>query len=795
MTGPGFDSLYYTDCVPGQGLRGGAGFQFQAVSPGVSAETMSLVQRTSLYEAPVAWMRARRSVTDYPPSLTHVFDGVYATARGRYLGAEANGAREGNQFTHAIATTDPEKYGLTRPAQLWGARWWAEKPAPSTECEQIDADPEAGPWGIDALREWVLGQDDGEEWLLAVHSAIDRIHEPDGQRVLFVATDPGDVLGWIAAGTVLLPQSRALRVGFRVFATSPAHSSHDVLGVHDDWAGALGDPDRDSGFAVFNLTAGRHSAVEPTEGARYWVPRFLEGDPYDTIDAIELAQRFAAKRARPSEADRLAAAVLVLGGKPVGPRQAGELASWLDSQPVPLADEVVQPIADEVLASRPGLDTVRVMHRAAEKHGVTGELAKRVLRARLAAELEHVTGTPVAAEPDQLEALAERAAHTAAPEQMDAVLRLAAQFGAQPRIGRFLDSAHRFVRWWADRPAEPVDPAAWPCGNHLTDLLRDELAARVSQPGSERVFEDIRLHWWRILLRTATDPSTLMDAAVTAAAIAGGNPEVRRETVGYVLAALRNAPPAQRGGLMWRALFSNSQPTAGELAAYLETLPGGGLGGWWAENTVDALTELCGARPSAEVLDLVATVHWHQAFPADDRLADLARQDGTVRAWLGSVTAGRTSDPLVLSSVSETVLAARGAEVADALISVPQLADAARLVKLNAKALPAVLVRELPRRWAGPATPGSTVDRALALAYLTATTAELADVLVSHIERELRRWVGSASKEDVQRIERVLKDADERGALDWQKFVSAGAAATGKNKSAGWRRNRRNKDR
>ncbi|HWD81840.1 MAG TPA: hypothetical protein VG497_23250, partial [Kribbella sp.] len=144
MTGPGFDSLYYTDCVPGQGLRGGAGFQFQAVSPGVAHDTMSLVQRSLLYEAPVAWMREQRDAATYPPSLSHVFaDGVYATARGRYLGAEANGVREGNQFTHAISTADPEVYGLTRPAQLWDAPWWAEKPASTTECERVPADPDA----------------------------------------------------------------------------------------------------------------------------------------------------------------------------------------------------------------------------------------------------------------------------------------------------------------------------------------------------------------------------------------------------------------------------------------------------------------------------------------------------------------------------------------------------------------------------------------------------------------------------------------------------------------------------
>lgn len=104
----GFGALYYTDCRPGQGLLGGAGFQFQASSSDLPPEAPGLVQRVALYEPPVAWMRQRRPVADCPLSLIHAAEGaVYVTAAGRYLGVEANGTREGNQFTHAVVTTDP----------------------------------------------------------------------------------------------------------------------------------------------------------------------------------------------------------------------------------------------------------------------------------------------------------------------------------------------------------------------------------------------------------------------------------------------------------------------------------------------------------------------------------------------------------------------------------------------------------------------------------------------------------------------------------------------------------------
>ena len=137
--------LYYTDCVPGQGLQGGAGFQFQAVSGPQATEAMALVQRTALYEPPPGWMRERRPVGDYPLSLAHtVEDGLLVTAAGRYLGREANGTREGNQFTHAVATRDPEGYGLVRPAQLWAAPWWASGPASTTDLDPAPVPPAPG---------------------------------------------------------------------------------------------------------------------------------------------------------------------------------------------------------------------------------------------------------------------------------------------------------------------------------------------------------------------------------------------------------------------------------------------------------------------------------------------------------------------------------------------------------------------------------------------------------------------------------------------------------------------------
>jgi GTPase-associated protein 1 len=767
-----FESLLYTDCVPGQGLRGGAGFQFQAVSAGVTHEVMSLVQRTSLYEAPVSWMREQRAVEDYPPSLTHVFDGSYATARGVYLGAEANGVREGNQFTHAITTANAESYGLVRPAQLWDAPWWSEKAAVSTRCEPLPSEPEPGEWTIDRIQEWVLGWPDGEEWLLAVHSAIDRIHGPDAKRILFVADDAMKVLGWIAAGTLLLPQARALRVGFRVFAAKPRQAQQEIIAVHDDWAGSLANPDRDNGFLVFNLSSGKHSELEPTDAARYWVPRFLRADPYDAIDAIEQAQRFTGGLDRPSAVDRMAGAVAVLGEEPCGADDATALVGWLEELRTPLGEHVAQPIIAAILSFRLDIGTARRLNDAVTQLQLSGVLVEDVRKALFDAELRHAGAVHVEFTTDAtLPAMAESALRTVQPERMDAVLRVAAGFRVEPRISEFVDNAGRFVQWWVDNPDQRIEPRRWPGADHLIDRLRDELAARIERPGESRVRTDISRHWWPILLSSVVDLTAPLDALITSSAVAHGDRQVRAKTVQLVFSSLRDAPPGQQGGLIWQALFHVAPPTVDELAEYLRVLPVGGLTGWWADNVVDALAGLARQKLSATLLDALAFVAQAIPIPPRSGLTGLAKQDKAVKTWLSWAAGDMNARAPSLALVGEQVVAARGAELTGALLDVT-LVRAVDAVQQAGDVLPTELVGQLPDIWCGSAEPAEAAS-AVALAFATVHAPNCPDRVVAATEKQLRSWVRSADARDLHRVGRVLRTVDEQSEWEWDQFVGA----------------------
>lgn len=797
MTGPRFLSLYYTDCLPGQGLRGGAGFQFQALSVGVGQDAMTLVQRATLYEPPLAWMREQRAVADYPPSLAHVFDGCYVTARGIYLGAEANGVRQGNQFTHAVTTTDPEAYGQVRPAQFWDAPWWSDKPAPSTECDPIAAEPDVGPWGIDAVREWVLGQPDAQEWLTAVHSAFDRVHDSDRRRVLFVAEDPSIVLGWIVAGTLLLPQTRALRVGFRVFAANPRYSQHDVLAVHPDWAGPLGNPDRADEFVVFNLVTGRHSVIESTESALHWVPRFLGAGPdevYDVVDAIELAQQFTRNRQagadevgadlRPSAADRLASRVVLLGDSPDSQDAPEVLAEWLADQPRLSLEDVAEPLVTALLDCRVDLDGLRTLDIAAHRHGLRPPLVGRVRLTLLATEIEKLAGgrtiprrpDPPAlpsyrwapAEREEAARLIERAADQVAPERMDSLLRMATDFDVNPKVSRFRDGAARFVRWWADHPGEPVDPSGWRCGPVLVAALKHELASRYDRSNPNRLWVQIRQYWWPTLLSQLADPGEELDAVVASAAVEQGDSGTRRKTIAWVLGALRDADPSVRADLAWRALFRYSAPSLAELMNLLDSFPPHTMSKSVADQARGVLDDAVAWQLTEVELDAVHAFAEHGLLSEHEHLNHIVTQDTALQAWLASVADGRPADRTTLRTVSTEVLAARAPALMNALLGM-KLPAATAVVEKGSAALFGLLVHQLPATWQDRAVSSPRSITAVALTYLITGMDRCPDILRNSFGRPLRAWVMQADQAAIHRVGQLLRTKDHDDAQQWYK--------------------------
>jgi len=524
-----FETLIYTDCLPGQGLRGQAGLQFQARSAGADRAAMTVVQRNLLYEPPAAWMRDRRPVSEYPPSFAHIAEGLFCTAAGVYLGREANGGREGNQLTHAIVTDQEATYSQVRPAQLFQAPFWTAEPAPTTTCPAVEPGWQPGPFDAFAAQEFVIAEPAGRDRLIALVTALDRVE--DGQRVLFIGEDVATVLRWITAGTLLVPQEQALRTGFKVFTTNPSYATQPVVAVHPDWGGTSASVDHDSGYVVFDLTRGGWSPIEPTQQAIDRVDMFCAEDPMDVIDLIQVA---AGTGEPPAAALRLGQAMIL--PDPQLSAQTAELAvDWLSrtdpdrlaAHRATLVDQLTVPGAVEGWPHQILLTLDAVAARGHVPPDRVGPVRLALIRLevdRVARGEPGIDGQlpelPVGAWPDEFQLQAEDRVAAALSDAghgpiFDTLLGLAHRFRLAVRLDQVGDAVDVFVSDWAWHPERNYDTARWPCREQLADRLRAQLNDLVIAGHGERIGDG----WWARLEPTLRLLETHLDRAVLAAAM------------------------------------------------------------------------------------------------------------------------------------------------------------------------------------------------------------------------------------------------------------------------------------
>ncbi|MEU7753076.1 GTPase-associated protein 1-related protein [Micromonospora sp. NPDC049171] len=582
-----FETLVYTDCRPGQGLNGNAGLQFQARSADSAAAAETLVRDHLLYEPPSRWMADRRPVEQYPPSFAHISsDGILATASGLYLGREANGTREGNQLTHAVVTTDPASYADLRPAQLFQAGFWSGVPAPTTRSDPVRLGDAVGTdHSPTHAQAFVLGQPHGRETLLALVSALADAGRPGRSRVLFVGDDIATVVGWLVAGTLLLPRGRALELGFKIFSTDPARSALPVVAVLPEFAGPAGRIDNPLGYAVFDLLRHQHTPIEPTPSASRWVDLFLTEDPRDVVDALGVATAsgLAGDDGREEAAAALGLAA-ILHRRP-DPRHAEAIVGWLRTGPEGMRHAYGPDVAD-LFAETPERWPQRVLVLLDEV-GCDGLVPGRAADVRLAliiSELEdaRVRGAvtdrrlpPLPAgewHPDHSDhvrqLLTEALTSGVPPQRFEALLRVATRFEVDVRWPDIAGAAESFVRYWADHPRD-VRPAGLACHDRLEEQLLSVLEDRARLGSKEQA--EVGDGWWQSLLpRLETLNSPLAEAVLGAAV---RHRDERDTVVERHLTAHRHDP----GGFSWvaGALWSQSAPTTAELELLLDIAPKG----------------------------------------------------------------------------------------------------------------------------------------------------------------------------------------------------------------------------
>ncbi|MEV6302266.1 GTPase-associated protein 1-related protein [Actinoplanes sp. NPDC051861] len=582
MTGA-FHTYIYTNCRADEGLQQRDGFQFQAVSPGANLSAMSVIQRRLLYEPSPQWMRERRPVSDYPPSFSHVYDSnMYATAAGLYVGRESTGGREGNQLTHAIATTDPSSYGLVRPAQLFGAPFWTPVQAPAQQCPPLEPGWQPGPFGVVEAQRFVRSQDRGEAMLTALVSHLRR--GDDRRRVMFVAREPELVLRWVTAATLLIPHREALRIGFKIFTLNPAYADHRILAVHPEWSTGSASLDNQLGYVVFDLVAHDWTRVEPDPSCRRWVRLFLTEDPYDVADAVEVAAEVADGHRGLGPAGMSLALAVVLG-RPPEPEAVPAITEWLATCRPKLLSRYGPDLIDRLLENTDRWQPGELIRLDEAVHEALPQRAAAVRLALLRSEIRELTdggtvrpGTLAEIEdsawrPDASDRLAD-AMRMAPPEPFEALLRLSARFGVAPQQTMLEPGLQSFVEHWLQHPELNYYSGDWAGGDEVEHKLKVLLNRRVEDdPKAADRLADL---WCDTLVDGATGLATRLDEVLVSAGMRILEEDDRFRFVRDMLQAARDAPePIATFEFVTAVLWRREPPTETEAERLLGLLPEG----------------------------------------------------------------------------------------------------------------------------------------------------------------------------------------------------------------------------
>ena len=334
-----FDQLYYTSCE--HGLGGYSGYQFNAVTPGVSPAVMREVEDRTVYQPP-GRLRANAN-PDAPDAYPVAFSygtseatGAVITAQVVFAGTDYSG-RPGNYFAHALVTDTPERdFGSLLPAELWRAEFWQRQPVAGTTLPELPGPPPRG--AVDrADIQTFLDSPGTPDILPQLLTAVGKAMAGD-RPVLLASRDAGDSIWWIAAVSYLLGPHLARQLTFTTYSHRPAYTRYHLTGVLPESL----PPDAAMSFQLFDLTTGQvpDGGVHPLAG-------ILAGT--SVMAAPGLWQQAAAFRPAPGPGfDGWLPPVAVaagLLGRSLSDAETDEIARWL----VTAADSLPEQLADAAL--------------------------------------------------------------------------------------------------------------------------------------------------------------------------------------------------------------------------------------------------------------------------------------------------------------------------------------------------------------------------------------------------------------------------------------------------------------
>jgi hypothetical protein len=723
MTNPAFGRLLYTDCLPGTGRGSGGGFQVQAQSPDVDSKLAAFAVGWLLYEAQNAWIAERRPVGDFPAGFAHSSaDGYYGTAQSRYVGQEASGGRQGNHLADCLLTSDPEPYGTIRPAQLWqSSPLWRDKAWDTIDCPPFDGDLAPGPLTLDEITDWVR-KDDGKRGP-ALARLLSVLEDPDGKRVAIVSADADEAMRWIAAATLLLPQRQALQVTFKVFSAAPLRALQRVVGAPPDIFPELR-PGGGSGMFIVDTATGTSDEATVTERAGFLVGRLTgDDDPYDVVDAADLADELSA-RAWPQDIAALHVAWTLT--RPDDEVTVPDtLFRWLQQAAKEQLTEHGPVLAETLLASGPPPD-VQVLqwldarvtagelefdHEAIRARLLDAEIAKILAGERPTAEVLPKITLSEQADRDAESALTSALLRTSDDElatlEVDRLLRLAYRHGMtlEPLSPPLREMVNRFAVAWVDSSVRR-NPDGWALREYIIAGVQDVLQDRfVQDPTSQAVRETLSRF---VPYLSGIDPTSPLYWPLQAAAVKSLQPERQADLVRELLAAstrLRedHGPDFAQADVDFQQALLDWDAAGEQVAvAILIEHPPSRVLRQISDRATRWLADHA-SHPDEDLLKVLRGLGGRSRAGLPSRLAEIGDSDDKITEFISVATSAELPPSRVVAlaetfrDIDQAVLVIRMAEILDVLLRDVNLAGPvyANLPKDNRSGRPASELRKL----------------------------------------------------------------------------------------------------
>ena len=664
MSGRAFDRLLYTDCRPGEGLGGGGGYQVQAQSEECAPAQVRMAVGSLLYSTQTRWLNERRSTKEFPLGLAHSADAGFGTAQSKYLGKEVNGNRQGNHLADCLLTEAVEPYGVIRPAQLWRAPFWREEIWPTTTAPRFEDGLDLGPLDHDAIAHWLHdapGRAIGVERLLTV------LEDPSGVRVAIRAESPESALYWIAAATILLPISDALRVSFRVFTNSIDDSPHRVVAVPKELHPNLTPGSRPRTF-IIDATTDTTDEIAVSSRAHYWVQCLVNaGEPYDVVEAVEVAATFGGGNEQELSDARSAAMAVVDPGRPID--DVPGVGRWLRNALNTMHHDEAQSVVERLVASQGvRLDDLRLLDQLAA-NGMVAVNAEDLRTRLLYAEVQQALAG-LAPPADKLDEVALSRVHrtdsqsavvsaviSGADPTVDLLLRVAWRHGLEltPPSPALVDRLRTFVESWLRTPRAVFDVDRWALGEIITDELHGQLRG-IWAAGDWVTLERVLRGTIHAIIRRANDLTDPFTFEIEAAYTSTIRPERRMARIRAVFAALGRAA---HGGSVGHAPSTPFEQYQAALVRWHAVDPATAVAlvscvpaharlnetvAKLAAREVEAKSE---SLDEATILAIEGLAH-HKRLPDEPRLHRIARSATAVNDFLSKLESTGAGDPKAL---------------------------------------------------------------------------------------------------------------------------------------------------